>query len=382
MARILAVDDDALVRRCIQRILRRQGHEVVEASHGAQALRLLQDRSFDIALVDYQLPQMDGIEVLQKLREVQPACLRMLITGQLDLPMVLGAVNRGEVTRVLEKPFETSALVSAVDEMLHTRRVMQDVLKVQEEASAAEEREQLVECLSGDYIRVALQPIVDAPSGDTHAFECLLRSTHPVLNGPLPVLNAAERHGMLPEVARVVSSRVRDWFLRLPDGVRLFMNLHPDELADPDGMVERLRPLAPWANRVVLEITERSRLQGIDHWERAVEEATRMGFSIAVDDLGAGYSSLSVLAELQPSYIKVDMSIVRGVDTDPRKRRLVDLLCRFAEATEARLVAEGVETATEAEALRSCGAHLLQGYFFGKPSFTPVVQGQSATGVA
>ena len=79
-------------------------------------------------------------------------------------------------------------------------------------------------------------------------------------------------------------------------------------------------------------------------------------------------SSLSVLAELQPSYIKVDMSIVRGVDHEPQKRRLVELLCRFAEATDALLVAEGVETDEEAETLRAIGAHLLQGYLFGRPS--------------
>ena len=101
MARILAVDDDALVRRCIQRILRRQGHEVVEASHGAQALRLVQDRSFDIALVDYQLPQMDGIEVLQKLREVQPACLRMLNAASgVARPAAIG-FKSDEIRRVI-----------------------------------------------------------------------------------------------------------------------------------------------------------------------------------------------------------------------------------------------------------------------------------------
>ena len=129
-------------------------------------------------------------------------------------------------------------------------------------------------------------------------------------------------------------------------------------------------PLAPWAQRIVLEITERSKLQGLDQWERSVEAVTELGFSVAVDDLGAGYSSLSVLAELQPSYIKVDMSIVRGVDHEPQKRRLVELLCRFAEATDALLVAEGVETPEEAETLRAIGAHLLQGYLFGRPSLT------------
>ena len=144
------------------------------------------------------------------------------------------------------------------------------------------------------------------------AFECLLRSTHSVLSGPLSVLKAAERHGQLSAVAGVVAKRAVGWMNELPGNTRLFMNLHPDELADPDGMIARLEPLSPWADRVVLEITERSRLQGLDHWETAVERVTDLGFSIAVDDLGAGYSSLSVLAELQPKYVKVDMSIVRG----------------------------------------------------------------------
>ena len=93
-----------------------------------------------------------------------------------------------------------------------------------------------------------------------------------------------------------------------------------------------------------------------------------MGFWLAVDDLGAGYNSLSVLSELQPDYLKVDMSIVRGIETTPRKRRLLELLARFADATNTRLIAEGVETDAEAHALHQCGAHLLQGYLCGQPS--------------
>ncbi len=370
MARILAVEDDALVRRCIRRILARKGHEVIEAAHGPEGLRHASEQSFDVALVDYNLPIIDGVEVLQRLRELQPGCLRVLVTGQLDLPMVVGAVNRGEITRVIEKPFKSRALVDAVNEVIRTREIMKDVMKVQEEAASAEERRMLEECLAGEDVQIALQPILSAPDGEIYAYEALLRSTHPTLNGPMPVLRAAELHGMLAEVAEVVVNRVHRWMERLPDHVRLFMNLHPDELADPEGVVNRLRPLEPWARRIILEITERSRLQGLDQWERSVDAVTEMGFSIAVDDLGAGYSSLSVLAELQPSYIKVDMSIVRGVDHEPQKRRLVELLCRFAEATDALLVAEGVETPEEAATLKEIGAHLLQGYLFGRPSLT------------
>lgn len=368
MARILAVEDDALVRRCIRRILARKGHEVVEAAHGPEGLRHAAEQSFDVALVDYNLPILDGVEVLQRLRELQPGCLRVLVTGQLDLPMVVGAVNRGEITRVIEKPFKSRALVEAVNEVIRTRQIMKDVMKVQEEAASVEERRMLEECLAGEDVQIALQPILHAPDSCVYAYEALLRSRHPTLNGPMPVLRAAEQHGMLARVAEVVVNRVERWMHQLPDHVRLFMNLHPDELADPAGLTARLQPLAPWAKRIILEITERSRLQGLDSWEKSVEAVTEMGFSVAVDDLGAGYSSLSVLAELQPSYIKVDMSIVRGVDHEPQKRRLVELLCRFAEATDALLVAEGVETPEEAEALRDIGAHLLQGYLFGRPS--------------
>lgn len=373
MAQILAVDDDALVRRCIQRILTRAGHEVVQAAQGPDALQLAADRAFDVVIVDYELPLLDGLEVLQRLRELQPGCLRILCTGRLDLPLIMSAVNRGEVTQVVEKPFEASQLIDAVQSALHARKRMVEVAKVQEAAASAEERVLLLECLEGDNIRLALQPIVHAETGAHLAYECLLRSKHPVLDGPLSVLGAAERHGLLPEVASVVVDRAVDWLKRLPAGPMLFMNLHPDELGDPDGMLARLEPLRPWSHRVVLEITERSKLSAIVHWEQAVERATEMGFSIAVDDLGAGYSSLSVLAELQPRFIKVDMSIVRGIDGDPRKQRLVDLLCRFAEATDAQLIAEGVETEGEAQALRETGAHMLQGYFFGRPSLDPPI---------
>jgi len=308
---------------------------------------------------------------LQRLRELQPGCLRVLVTGQLDLPLILDAVNRGEVTRVVEKPFDSDRLLAAVEESLRARKRMVEVARVQEVAASEQERTMLLECLDGDAIQLAVQKIVSASTLEPIAYECLLRCNHQVLDGPLSVLRAAERHRMLGLVAETVVQRATGLVQRIPEEQMLFMNLHPEELADPTGMIARLQPLNPFAGRMVLEITERSRLQGIDEWDKAVERVTDMGYSIAVDDLGAGYSSLSVLAELQPRYIKIDMSIVRGLDTEPRKRRLVDLLCKFAEATEAQVIAEGVETKAEADALIECGSHMLQGYYFGRPTLDP-----------
>ena len=374
MARILVVDDDAAARRFQVRALARGGHEVSEASDGVTAVRLCTERSFALALVALQLPDLSGVEVLRRMRAAQPGCMRVLIAPEVDLPQVVGAVNQGEVNRVLDRLQGDSELHRAVDDLLSTRAAMQDVLRVQEEAASAEERQALIDCLRSDAIRLALQPILDGRTGTVYAFEALLRSQNLAFPAPLSVVRAAEKHRLLHEMADVVVARVRDWMPQLPEPVHLFMNLHPDELAEPDALTARLQPLRPWARRIVLEITERSRMQSIDQWERSVSILSELGFSIAVDDLGAGHSSLAVLAELQPSYVKVDMSIVRGVDVDARKQRLIHLLCRFADATQARFVAEGVETEAEAAVLRTCGAHLLQGYHFGRPGFEPQAQ--------
>jgi EAL domain-containing protein (putative c-di-GMP-specific phosphodiesterase class I)/CheY-like chemotaxis protein len=368
MARILTVDDEPLIRKQIARVLQRQGHDVHQAGTGVEALHLASTLNFDLALIDYNLPKTDGLVVLQKLRDVQPGCLRILITGMLNLPLAVEAVNRGEVTRVVEKPFKNERLLAAVDAALNARQRMVEVARVQQEASRDEERKILEDCLNQGCVHLALQPLVNGKTGKVEAFEALLRSQHSILNGPLSVLRAVEKHEQLSRLSEIVFQRASEWLDKVEGDFRLFINIHPEELADFDGMCTRLEMLRPWAHRIVLEITERSRLQAIDSWEKTMSRVTEMGFLVAVDDLGAGYSSLSVLADLQPKYIKVDMSIIRNVHLEPRKRRLVELLCKFAEATDAMIVAEGVEYEEELHTLKECGAHLLQGYFFAKPS--------------
>ena len=370
MARILVVDDEPLIRKQIARILVKQGHVVHQASNAKSALKFAGEKVFDLSLVDYNLPEQDGLYVLQSLREIQPGCLRILITGMLNLHLAVHAVNSGEISHVVEKPFKPSELVKAVEASLSARKRMVEVARVQQEMAKDEEKKILDDCLQDDNISLALQPLISGDDGTVLAFEALLRSNHPVLNGPLPVIRAAEKHESLSQLADIIFKKARGWLEQLPGDFRLFVNIHPDELADPSGMKKRLEILQPWADRIVLEITERSRLQAIASWEETLDYIINKGFMVAVDDLGAGYSSLSVLADLQPKYIKVDMSIIRNVHKEPRKQRLVQLLCKFAEATEAMIVAEGVEEEAEMKTLIECGAHLLQGYYFSKPQLS------------
>jgi EAL domain-containing protein (putative c-di-GMP-specific phosphodiesterase class I) len=369
---VLVVDDDERVRRALAMMLHADGHEVVAVDNGLTALETARERLFDVALVDHRMLDLDGIAVLQRLREIQPMCTRVLLTGSLDLDTALDAVNLGSATHVLEKPIGIDALSAVIRSTLHERQRMLEAYHDLQRVHRSAGRMRLLTLLGSDDLRLALQPIVRG-DGAVIAYEALLRSADPVLSGPLTVLRAAEEHDLIDALAEAVALRSAAILDRLPGEHRLFINLHPEELRDPEALDERLRRLQRHASRVVLEITERSSLADAVGWERSIETMARRGFTIAVDDLGSGYSSLSVLAELQPRYIKIDMSIVRDVDKTPRKQRLFDLLCRFADATDALVVAEGIETAAESETVQRCGAHLLQGYLFGRPELADIV---------
>ncbi len=373
---ILVVDDDPMLRRTLCAMLSHAGHEVIAAPDGDTALELARGRALDVALVDRQMEGLDGIAVLKQLRDMQPMCTRVLLSGALDLDTALEAINLGSATHVLEKPIGIDDLSEIVAGTMRERERMAEAYHDLERVHRSAARLRLLTLLASDDLSLALQPIVDAQDGTTSAYECLLRSADPVLSGPVSVLRAAEEHGLVGRLAEAVAERAAAILERLPGHLRLFVNLHPLELGDPAGLDERLRLLQRHAHRVTFEITERSSLADAQGWEKSIEAIARRGFTIAVDDLGSGYSSLSVLAELQPRFIKIDMSIVRDIDRIPRKQRLFDLLCRFADATDTLVVAEGIETEAEANAIRSCGAHLMQGYWFARPELSHVVLGR------
>jgi EAL domain-containing protein (putative c-di-GMP-specific phosphodiesterase class I) len=372
-ANVLVVDDDERVLRAIASMLQNLGHEVAVAADGESALALARERIFDVAIVDRHMRGMDGFATLARLRDVQPMCTRVLLSGVIDLDTTLQAVNDGAVAHVLEKPLGYECLEAVIDESMRSRQRMFEAYQDLQRANGSAARMRLLTLLASEDLMLALQPIVRADDGSPWGYEALLRSRDPVLNGPLQVLRAAEEHRLVDRLAASVAIRASRVLDKLPEDLRLFVNLHPDELGDPDGISERLALLQRHAGRVIFEITERSSLVDAHGWERSLESITRHGFSIAVDDLGSGYSSLSVLAEIQPRVIKIDMSIVRDIHRIGRKQRLFELLCRFADATDALVVAEGIETAEEAETVKRCGAHLLQGYYFGRPEIADIV---------
>jgi EAL domain-containing protein (putative c-di-GMP-specific phosphodiesterase class I) len=131
------------------------------------------------------------------------------------------------------------------------------------------------------------------------------------------------------------------------------------------------------AHRVVLEITERAALDDITETKHRATELRRRGYQVAVDDLGAGYAGLTSFATLEPEVVKLDMSLIRGIESAPVKRHIVDSMTRLCRDLDMRVVAEGIETTAELATIIDLGCDYLQGYLLGRPGPTLVPSAQS-----
>ncbi|MBL8678857.1 MAG: EAL domain-containing protein [Myxococcales bacterium] len=214
---------------------------------------------------------------------------------------------------------------------------------------------------------LAFQPVVSIRERRAVAYEALLRSAHPKLTGPLAVLDAAFELGRIRDVGARVRQLVCDSTAHAPPDVDLFVNVHASELED-DSLIETADNLHEFSKRVVLEITEQASLASIPDISAKISRLRKLGYRIAVDDLGAGYAALSVLALIEPEVVKVDMSLVRAVDASAVKRRVIRSILTLAQDVGASVVCEGVETEGEYRALEEIGCDLLQGYYLAKPA--------------
>jgi len=216
---------------------------------------------------------------------------------------------------------------------------------------------------------MAYQPIVRAATGSLFGYEALLRSDDPALPDPSAFLDAAERLGRVYDVGRAVRRKASQSMDHLPSPALLFVNLHAIEL-DDETLTCPSAPLTAIASRVVLEITERASLESIDDVPSRVARLRELGFRIAIDDLGAGYSGLTSVARLEPEFVKLDMSLVRDVHKSPVKRKLVRSMTTLFKDMGITVVAEGIEVIEEKDTLVELGCDLLQGYLVARPART------------
>ena len=368
---VLLVDDDPSVVRSLSRILRARGYLTSTASNGQEAVRLVTQVDFDAILTDIAMPGMDGITLLREIRSHDLHVPVILVTGEPAVDTAVQALEYGAL-HYLTKPVPMDALERALDKAVHLHRMARlrqraSELLGQTAAHAADRvglEASLSRCLQS--LWMAMHPIVHSRSRTVFGYEALLRSLEPSLPHPGAVIDAAERLGQLDTLGRIVRERATLPFVETGEKAQLFVNLHVTDLLDPQ-LLSPLAPLAQIANQVVLEITERSSLDRVPDVRSRIASLRAIGYRIAVDDLGAGYAGLTSFALLEPDFVKLDMSLVRGVDSNSTKQKVVKSMTTLCREMGMLVVAEGVETPTECQTLVELDCDLLQGFLFAKP---------------
>ena len=387
-ARVLIVDDVHSNVLLLTKILRGAGvkdvHGFTDPFEAWSAYRELEP---DAVLLDLHMPGMDGIELLGRLRASTSP------DGFVPLVVLTADVSAVSKRRVLEagandflvKPFDNLEVVLRVQNLLATRalhcRVQDHNLVLRRNLARQLERERRAEelrrlradrirrVLLNDRLSMVYQPIVDLQAGTVVGFEALARIAEPPDRSPDQWFREAAEVGLGTELELRAVERGVSALESISAELFMTVNMSAD-VAITDALVDCLATVP--AQRVVVELTEHAPIHDYDRTLDALERLRRRGFRLAVDDAGTGYSSLQHILLLRPDIVKLDRSLIAGIDTDRAKRALTKSMVGFVAEIGAVLIAEGVEEPDELAVLRDLGVDWGQGFHLGRPGQLPV----------
>jgi diguanylate cyclase (GGDEF)-like protein len=224
----------------------------------------------------------------------------------------------------------------------------------------------LTKLIEGEGLAMAVQPIVDLRTGCVHAYEALARFGAGGTDSPLHWFSLAEEFGERDALERACLAVALRLLATRPAGARMSLNLSAPVLLDERtlSMLQAPRDLSG----LIIEVTEEALVQSEAQLHAAIAPLRERGVRLAVDDMGAGYSGLRQITTVQPSYLKLDRSLVSGIHADDDRAALVSALVGYAEHVGSLLVAEGIEQAAELRTLQELGVPLAQGFYLGRPS--------------
>jgi EAL domain-containing protein (putative c-di-GMP-specific phosphodiesterase class I)/GGDEF domain-containing protein len=237
-------------------------------------------------------------------------------------------------------------------------------------------RAHLLDIVAHERLTALLQPIVHMSDGGVMGYEGLIRGpSDSALHSPLSLFSVARAHGMEVEVEHLCRRVVIRRFAELGLQGKLFLNVSPECLLLRDARHGRtmalIHELGIDPAQVIIELTENQPTYDYDMMREAVLHYRRMGFQIAIDDLGEGFSSLRLWSELRPEYVKIDMHFIQGINHDPVKLQFVRSIREIAERSGTKVIAEGIEAEAELLVLRDLGVDFGQGYHLARPAAKP-----------
>lgn len=246
------------------------------------------------------------------------------------------------------------------------------------EVNLIQNKSDLTKLIDDQAILFYFQPIVDAHTGAIYAYEALMRSSIPALHMPMDILHLAQMEHKLNQIEILTWFKALEAFDRLTaEGIiaedcKVFINSIADQVLPAEKINLLVEQYHPLLNRVVMEMTEEQRMNN-DLREMKMRIMRSLNSGIALDDFGAGYNSEKNLLEINPDYVKVDISIIRNINKDRNKQMLFQNIVMYAHKDGMKVVAEGIENYEEMRKCIDLGADFLQGFYLARPAEIPLI---------
>ncbi|UII57039.1 EAL domain-containing protein [Cytobacillus spongiae] len=236
-------------------------------------------------------------------------------------------------------------------------------------------RKEFRSILMNKSLTMFFQPIINFRTGDNFGFEALTRGPlDSKFHSPLHLFQYAEKLGLLYPLEKIARELAfKNSHSLLQNGEKLFINISSQVVHDPSftpgHTASLLEQFDVNPEEVVFEITERSAIEDFTTFREALNHYRDQGFEIAIDDAGAGYSSLQAISEIMPDYIKIDRSLISNIDENDVKKHILEAFVTFAQKMNSTIIAEGIETSEELRTVMDLGIDCGQGYYLARPNF-------------
>ena len=383
--RVLIAEDDAAVRNALEALfMSERGLELASSVGDApSAIEAAIRESPDVALVDVRMPG-GGAHATREIKNCAPKTKVIAFTAHHDRATVLEMLEAGAVGYVL-KGGSVEAIVEAIEQAAAgqaslSHEVTGDIiatlvgqLGVQRKASekAARQEKRIRRALEPEgVLEMVFQPIFSL-SGPIVGAEALARFRTAPRRGPERWFAEAEEVGLRCELELAAAAAALGFLPSFPPGIYLSVNVSPKTLLSAAfrKLVESSEPA-----RVVVEVTEHAPIDDYARLNTALDRLRALGVRLAVDDAGAGFASLRHILRLAPDFIKLDRTLIDGIQGDRSRQALAAGLISFAERINATIVAEGIEEVAEFDMLLSLGVGFGQGFFLARPGPLPMAE--------
>jgi EAL domain-containing protein (putative c-di-GMP-specific phosphodiesterase class I)/DNA-binding NarL/FixJ family response regulator len=380
--RVLIAEDDAVARDELASLVRSEPSlELADAvPDAAQAILVSMREKPAVAVLGVHIPG-GGASAARGIKRCSPKTRVLALSEKDDRETVMEMLEAG-ADGYLVKGSSIDTIVGSIERAARgqgslsdevTGSVIEELAGLLHARKRSEERSQRREerirrALDEDMLHTVFQPICTL-AGSTVGAEALARFRGPPSRGPVRWFAEADEVGLLRELELAAVRAALAALPALPDHVYLSVNVSPGTLATPGFL--RLIAASDGA-RVVVEITEHARIHDYESLQESLVAVRELGARVAIDDAGAGFASLRHILRLEPEFIKLDRTLIDGIEGDRSRQALAAGLISFAEKIDATIVAEGIERPAEVDALAELGVRYGQGFFFARPAPLPL----------